>query len=336
VQYPEDFQHWTGEEYREFKRVRYAIADTLTEAASVVGAMQTLHIVAIPMQKLHKTEATVLSPTNDVPNLDFDWRCFEASLYCVRSISKEPPPAGDPLLLSILASLIDVPEHSQLLYTAALTISAYSEWVSASLDLGTDSVLLQKLLGVLHRALISKNTDTRGAAALALKHICAAAAAHLVTFLDPLVQLHVLAMNSMTVSQGTTPNLSSSMSSDHLEMHADDVIQIIEGLGHVTTALPVGQADPVFSALLAPISVPLSALFPEEPVGAKPDGNVVVKYFDCLAAVMRYVSHPELVATSFHELWPMVSRALISCGNTDVQCTEHICRCIKYAIRTSG
>ena len=156
------------------------------------------------------------------------------------------------------------------------------------------------------------------------------------TFLGPLVQLYVMALNSMTVSQGTIPSLSSSMSSNHLEMHADDVIQIIEGLGHVTSALPVERADPVFSVLLAPISVPLSALFPEEPVSAKPDANVVVKYFDCLAAVMRYVSHPELIATSFHELWPMVSRSLVSCGNTDVRCTEHICRCIKYAIRTSG
>jgi hypothetical protein len=119
-------------------------------------------------------------------------------------------------------------------------------------------------------------------------------------------------------------------------MHADDVIQIIEGLGHVTTALPVEQADPVFSALLAPISVLLNAMFPEVMVSVKPDTNIAVKYFDCLAAVMRYVSHPELVATSFHELWPMVSRALVSCGNTDMRCTEHICRCIKYAIRTSG
>jgi len=127
VRYPEDFQHWTGEEYREFKRVRYAIADTLIEAASVVGAIQTLHIVATPMQELNLAEATLLTQ-NGMSNLSFDWSRFEASLYCVRSISKEPPPAGDPLLLSILASLQNLPDHSQLLYTAALTISAYSEW----------------------------------------------------------------------------------------------------------------------------------------------------------------------------------------------------------------
>ena len=73
----------------------------------------------------------------------------------------------------------------------------------------------------------------------------------LVTFLDPLVQLYVMALNSMTDSQGTTPNMSSPSASHHFQMHADDVIQIIEGLGHVTTALPVEQADPVLSALLA-------------------------------------------------------------------------------------
>jgi len=208
--------------------------------------------------------------------------------------------------------------------------------VSVSLALGTGSMLLQKLLSVLHRALISKNTDTRGAAALAFKHICDASAGHLVTFLDQLLQLYMMALSSMTDSQGMTLNLYSSVTSDHFEMHTDDVIHIIEGLGHVTTSLPVEQADPVFSALLAPIAVQLCAIFPEEPVSVKPDTDIVVKYFDCLAAVLRFVAHPELVATSFHELWPMVSRALVSCGNADARCTEHICRCIKYAIRTSG
>lgn len=124
LRYPEDHQHWTREEYREFKRMRYAIADTLKEAASVVGAVQTLHIVSTPIQELNKAEATYVTPKNT----SVDWRRLEASLYCVRSISKEPPPAGDLLLLSILASLPNLPEHPQLLYTAVLTISAYSEW----------------------------------------------------------------------------------------------------------------------------------------------------------------------------------------------------------------
>ena len=79
LQYPEDFQHWTGEEYREFKRMRYAIADTLTEAASVVGAVQTLHIVSTPIQELNKAEATNLT----LKNTGVDWRRLEASLSLI-------------------------------------------------------------------------------------------------------------------------------------------------------------------------------------------------------------------------------------------------------------
>ena len=89
-----------------------------------MGAIQTLHIVSTPIQELHRAEATDSAPKST----GVDWRRLEASLYCVRSVSKEPPPAGDLLLLSILASLPNFPEHPQLLYTAVLTISAYSEW----------------------------------------------------------------------------------------------------------------------------------------------------------------------------------------------------------------
>ena len=56
---------------------------------------------------------------------------------------------------------------------------------------------------------------------------------------------------------------------------------------------------------------------------------------DRLATVVRYISHPELIAIAFRELWPLVSSALEYCNGVDGRCTEHICRCIKYAIRTS-
>ena len=125
LRYPDGFERWHHEERQEFKRMRYAVADTLTEAAAVVGGAHALQIIATPLQESLSCATTsgaeTISPS-------FDWRKVEAALYCVRSISKEPPPPDDPLLVSILSSLADLPAHPQLLYTAALTASAYSEW----------------------------------------------------------------------------------------------------------------------------------------------------------------------------------------------------------------
>lgn len=106
--------------------MRYAVADTLTEAAAVVGGAHALQIIAAPLQEsLLRASGTSGA---DAISPGFDWRKVEAALYCVRSISKEPPPPHDALLLSLLSSLTDLPAHPQLLYTAALTVSAYSEW----------------------------------------------------------------------------------------------------------------------------------------------------------------------------------------------------------------
>lgn len=106
--------------------MRYAVADTLTEAAAVVGGAHALQIIASPLQESLSAAGITSGAETFSPN--FDWRKVEAALYCVRSISKEPPPPGDPMLVSLLSSLADLPTHPQLLYTAALTASAYSEW----------------------------------------------------------------------------------------------------------------------------------------------------------------------------------------------------------------
>lgn len=118
-------------------------------------------------------------------------------------------------------------------------------------------------------------------------------------------------------------------------MDPEDVLQIIEGVGYVVSALPVEQADPVLSAMLGPIANSLFIMFPEEPISAAPDTSVIVLHFDRLAAVMRYVAHPELVASMFRDLWPIVARGLERCGDRDERSAEHICRCIKYAFRTA-
>lgn len=212
------------------------------------------------------------------------------------------------------------------------------DWLSASLSSNANPLLLQRLFGVLHRALFHNDTDTRGAAALALKHLCDATAGHLAPFLEPLMQLYTTALNS-TIDMKETPvsgaAVARSVGSAERGLDAEDVLQIIEGLCYVVSALPVEQADPVLSAMLHPIATPLLQMFPEESGSASPETNVIVLHFDRLAAVMRHVAHPELVATVFRELWPVVARGLERCGDRDERSAEHICRCIKYTFRTA-
>ena len=147
------------------------------------------------------------------------------------------------------------------------------------------------------------------------------------------MQLYTTALNAVIATKNTSDAARSAGTEDG-GMEAEDVLQIIEGVGYVVSALPVEQADPVLSAMLHPIATPLLQIFPEETGGVVPETNVIVLHFDRLAAVMRHVAHPELVATAFRELWHVVARGLERCGDRDERSAEHICRCIKYTFRT--
>jgi hypothetical protein len=133
LRYPEEFLHFSREDRLEFKQARYAIADTLTSAAAVVGPAQTLHIISSPLREFSKFVVSGTPDWSMTPGLD--WRALEAALYAIRSISKESPPPGDEYLISLLLSLADLPNHPQLLYTATLTASAYSEWYVRQLSI---------------------------------------------------------------------------------------------------------------------------------------------------------------------------------------------------------
>ena len=205
------------------------------------------------------------------------------------------------------------------------------------------SLLLQRLLDLMHRALMHNDPDTRSASALAFKHICDANANEMTRFLEPLTQLYTAVIN-FNLQNANSRQCSADVSSSAKSYgplisssHADDILKITEGLCYVISALPSERASSVLSFMLFPISDALRQLFPVEYTHEKRafDMSVVVLNFDRLATVVRYISHPELIAIAFRELWPLVSSALEYCNGVDGRCTEHICRCIKYAIRTS-
>lgn len=121
VRFPEDFGDWHRDERIEFKRARVAIGDTLMDAAAVLGGATTLRLLVAPLIELSAAVAN---------GGEFDWRTAEAALYCVRCVHRMAPPPGDPMLLSLFAPLPTLPPSPQLMYTTALTVGAYSEWLA--------------------------------------------------------------------------------------------------------------------------------------------------------------------------------------------------------------
>ena len=80
------------DERREFKRQRYNIQDTLTEAASVIGSREMLQLLIQPLQ-------AVAADTH--VGKELDWRTAEAALFCIKGIASDPVPHRDPTLIQV-------------------------------------------------------------------------------------------------------------------------------------------------------------------------------------------------------------------------------------------
>lgn len=188
VRYPEDFANWRKDERADFRRARYAVADTLVEAAAVLGGEATLNLLVRPLSELSASTANGGS---------FDWREAEAALYCIRSVAKEAPPPTSQLLGNILRALPTLPLVPEVQYTCALVIGAHSDWISKAAACGTvppelAGALLEHLMRVMEMGGSSETgNDARSAAALALKHVCDAGVTRISpAFLQPLLVVY--------------------------------------------------------------------------------------------------------------------------------------------------
>ncbi|KAJ4851378.1 Transportin mos14 [Turnera subulata] len=306
VQYPQDHQNLSIEDLKEFKQTRYAVADVLIDAASVLGGDATLKILYMKLAEAKSCWG----------NGHSEWRPAEAALFCIRAISNYVSEVEAEVMPKIMSLLLELPHHAQLLQTVCLTIGAYSRWLNASSD---GMPLLSSVIKILLRGM-GTSEDSAAAAAVAFKHICDDCRKKLCGYFDDLFSIY----HSTVLGEGS------------LKVAADDSLYVVEALSMVITELPPDQAKQALEKLCLPVVTPLQEIINQGPeVLGKKAAREITVHIDRLAYIFRYVNHPEAVADAIQRLWP-IFKAIFDIRAWDMRTMESLCRSCKYAVRTSG
>jgi len=316
VRYPDDFEGWRPDERADFKRQRYAVADVLIDAAAVLGGSSTLQLLSEPLQELSASVAAGGA---------FEWRAAEAALYCIRSVAKMAPDRSDPLLPQLLAMLPTLPKQPQLLYTSALAIAAYADWLADAIQAGQAAELLPPLLELLTNCL-GGDPDASSSAALALMQICDACAVPLAAYLGPLMDVY-----NRVLGQDHSGDKGGAAAGTPGTICIDDVLHVVQAVSLVVAGLPEEQARQGLHALLAPV---VSGLQRVIDAGGATEGTLITGV-DKIATVFRYVGHRQAVAEAMGGVWPIQEKVLQIAGH-DSRVVEHVCRSCKHALRSAG
>ncbi|XP_057419400.1 transportin MOS14 [Lotus japonicus] len=307
VQYPEDYQDLSYEDLKEFKQTKYAVADVLTDAASVLSGDATLRILYMKLLE------AVSGHGNSEQK---EWRPAEAALFCIRAISNYVSVVEAEVMPQIMALLPKLPHQPQLLQTVCLTIGAYSKWLdSASCGVS----ILPSVLDILMNGM-GTSEDCAAAAALAFRHICDDCRKKLCGCLEGLFHIYNRSVNG----------------EDSFKVPAEDSLHLVEALSMVVTELPPDDAKRALEALCIPVISPLQEAINQGPevLNKRPSRQLTI-HIDRFAYIFRYVNHPQVVADAIQRLWP-IFKAIFDLRAWDMRTMESLCRACKYAVRTSG
>jgi len=328
VRYPAGHETMHREERAEFKRARYAVADTLEDAAMVVGGARILELMVEPLQ--------AMSQALSAGSGSFDWRTVESALYCIRAVHKYVQVGAHPVMTQIMAMLPSLPSlpgcSPQLLYTAALMVGAYADWLVSALDSSVPQSTLPQLLTLLHATLLHEESSSAGA--LALRHICDSCRSHLVKDVSDLKALYEL-----VVPYGVVPEATAS---SQLKMEGEDVEQIVEAVTLVMSAAPADQLSAGLDALLNPLTSLLEACCGALQPGAST--RAILPLVDRFTIILRSfqdpggggpMNHASLIAQALGRCWPLIE-TLLEKTKGDQTAMETVCKAPRYALRTAG
>ncbi|KAE8668023.1 germin-like protein subfamily T member 2-like [Hibiscus syriacus] len=306
VQYPQAYQDLSYEDLKEFKHTRYAVADVLTDAASVLGGDATLQILYMKL----------LEAVSCCGNEQSEWRPAEAALFCIRAISSYVSVVETNVMPQVMDLLPKLPHQPQLLQTVCLIIGAFSKWLDAA---PSGFSKLPLVIDILMSGMRTSE-DSAAAAALAFRHICDDCRKKLSTYCKELFHIYYTAVNGEGSFKGS----------------AEDSLHLVEALSMVITELPPEPAKAALEELCASVITPLQAVINQGPeVLEKKHARELTVHIDRFAYIFRYVNHPEAVADSVHRLWP-IFKAIFDLRAWDMRTMESLCRTCKYAVRTSG
>lgn len=302
VQYPQDYSNLSKEDQKDFKQIRYAVADALIDAALVLGGEATLKILYMKL-----VEAVNCCGT--------DWRPAEAALYCIGAISDFVSIGDVEVMPQIMSLLPKLPHQSELLQTVCSTIGAYSKWLDASTN---GSSFLPSLLDILVSGM-NLCEDSAAAAALAFRNLCSDCKKELHRYMDGLFQIYERAVSG----EGT------------FKVSAEDSLHLVEALSMIVTELTSENAKKALEAICLPAVSPLQEIINHGPVvlGQKTPRELTV-HIDRLANIFRHVNHPEAVADAIQKLWP-IFKAIFDNRAWDMRTMESLCRACKNAVRMS-
>ena len=313
-EYPDGYEAWNRGERRDFKRSRSDIADTLYDAARVVGGGRVLEILVQPLQELSAEAAA---------GGGFNWRKAEAAYYCMKAVAKAVPATSGPLLRDVIGSLASLPAHPQLLSTSAFTVGSYSWWLALSLkEQAIDRPFFMQVLALLGRAMA--DADAAGGGALAFKLVCKTCRGLLAPFLNDLQTLYSQAVNHSAADKDGGGE------SGGLKLGNSDVLQIVEGMACIISGLTEAQVDEALQALAAPIVSQLQA------AGSSQQVPLITHHVDKLTAVFKTMApNRRAVAQVLTYVWPVLDSCLIAVGPSE-QGAERITNCMRHGLRVAG
>ncbi|XP_022737450.1 transportin MOS14-like isoform X3 [Durio zibethinus] len=306
VQYPQDYQDLSYEDLKEFKQTRYAVADVLTDAASVLCGDATLQILYMKL----------VEAVSYCGNEQSEWRPAEAALFCIRAISNYVSVVEANVMPQVMDLLSKLPHQPQLLQTVCLIIGAYSKWLDAAPSgFSKLPLVIDILMGGMRTS-----EDSAAAAALAFRHICDDCRKKLCAYCKQLFHIYYTAVNGEGSFKGT----------------AEDSLHLVEALSMVITELPPEPAKDALEELCSSVVAPLQEVINLGPeVLEKKHARELTVHIDRFAYIFRYVNHPGAVADAIHRLWPMF-KVIFDLRAWDMRTMESLCRACKYAVRTSG
>ncbi|WCJ36007.1 ARM repeat superfamily protein [Euphorbia peplus] len=306
VQYSQDYQNLSVEDLKDFKHTRYAVADVLIDAASVLGGDATLKILYMKLAEAQAFWA----------NGQSEWRPAEAALFCIRAVSNHVSLAEAEVMPKIMSLLLELPLQPQLLQTVCLTIGAYSKWLDAA---SNGLPLLPSVMRILMHGMVTSE-DSAAAAAVAFRHICDDCRRKLCGYLDDLFTIYHKAI----------------IGEDSFRISAEDSLHVVEALSMVITELPPDQAKKAMEQLCGPIVNSIQSVINQSPeILEKRLAREFTIHIDRIAYIFRYVNHAEAVADAIQSLWPLF-KAIFDLRAWDMRTMESLCRACKYAVRTSG